>query len=90
MDGACGNVGGVTTCDVDKLRNRVYTMPKNGGRVTYVCVMGSMPQRCPLDTYANLTSGLAGKDSLVLLIHSVVRLDLLLGTLSAIGKGDKG
>ncbi len=53
--------------------------------------MRLIPLGCLLDTYANLTSGMMGKDSLVLIDSAVtVRLDLLLITLTAIGKGGEG
>lgn len=83
--------GEVTEEEMEELRGKVGEFTKGGGgRADCVCIMGSMPPGCAEDTYADLTSRLAGKGSLVL-IDSVIGLDPLLGALAAIyGAADGG
>ena len=71
--------------EMDALRRKVEELvaadrDEGGGKASCVCIMGSMPPGCEEATYADLTSRLAGRESLVL-IDSVVGLDPLLGVL---------
>lgn len=75
--------GEVTHEEMKLLQRKVEEMTTGGGKADCVCIMGSMPPGCGEDTYAELTSRLAGKESLVL-IDSVIGLDPLLGALAAI------
>ncbi|KAL7526063.1 hypothetical protein ACHAWF_001616 [Thalassiosira exigua] len=75
--------GDVTEREVDELFGKIERLTKEGGKVDCLCVMGSMPPGCAEDTYAKLTTSLAGKRSLVL-IDSVVGLDPLLGALARV------
>eukprot|EP00579_Thalassiosira_antarctica_P001245 CAMPEP_0201869278 /NCGR_PEP_ID=MMETSP0902-20130614/2852_1 /ASSEMBLY_ACC=CAM_ASM_000551 /TAXON_ID=420261 /ORGANISM="Thalassiosira antarctica, Strain CCMP982" /LENGTH=437 /DNA_ID=CAMNT_0048394757 /DNA_START=24 /DNA_END=1337 /DNA_ORIENTATION=- len=75
--------GEVTDDEMKALQSKVEEMTKEGGKAGCVCIMGSMPPGCAEDTYADLTSRLAGKRSLVL-IDSVIGLDPLLGALATI------
>lgn len=80
--------GEVTVEEMALLRRKVDEMTKEGGKADCVCVMGSMPPGCEVDTYAELTERLAGRGTLVL-IDSVVGLDPLLVALAKIrGEGD--
>lgn len=79
--------GDVTADEMKALQSKIDEMTKGGGKADCVCIMGSMPPGCPEDTYADLTSRLAGKRSLVL-IDSVIGLNPLLGALKAVYDGD--
>lgn len=72
--------GQVTDKEMKALQYKVDELTKEGGRANCICIMGSMPPGCAEDTYADLTSRLAGKKSLVL-IDSVIGLDPLLSAL---------
>lgn len=75
--------GEVTEKEMEELKSKVDELTKEGGKVSCVCIMGSMPPGCGGDTYADLTARLAGKQSMVL-IDSVIGLDPLLSTLKTI------
>eukprot|EP00584_Thalassiosira_punctigera_P016516 CAMPEP_0172551702 /NCGR_PEP_ID=MMETSP1067-20121228/40156_1 /TAXON_ID=265564 ORGANISM="Thalassiosira punctigera, Strain Tpunct2005C2" /NCGR_SAMPLE_ID=MMETSP1067 /ASSEMBLY_ACC=CAM_ASM_000444 /LENGTH=406 /DNA_ID=CAMNT_0013339515 /DNA_START=165 /DNA_END=1385 /DNA_ORIENTATION=+ len=81
--------GEVTDEEMEALRGKIEEMTKEGGRADCVCIMGSMPPGCEGGTYADLTSRLAGGESLVL-IDSVIGLDPLLAALAAIYDENEG
>ncbi|KAL9180698.1 hypothetical protein ACHAXT_011151 [Thalassiosira profunda] len=80
--------GEVTKSEMEELQSKVEELTGKGGKADCVCIMGSMPPGCAEDTYADLTTRLAGKESLVL-IDSVIGLEPLLDALSSIyAEGD--
>ena len=81
--------GEITMEEMESLNAKVEELAKEGGKASCVCIMGSMPPGCKEDTYADLTTGLAGKESLVL-IDSVIGLDPLLSALKTNFDGKEG
>ena len=75
--------GEVTPTEMKALQDKVDELTNTGGKANCICIMGSMPPGCHDDTYADLTSRLADKESLVL-IDSVIGLKPLLRVLKSI------
>lgn len=81
--------GVVTADEMVTLFGKVEALAAEGGRADGVCVMGSLPPGCGEQAYADLTSRLAGRWSLVL-IDSVVGLDPLLSALATVYAAEDG
>lgn len=75
--------GEVTGEEMEELNAKIDELTKENGKACGVCIMGSMPPGCKEDTYADLTTRLAGVDTLVL-IDSVIGLTPLLNALKTI------
>ena len=78
--------GEISSGEMDELRGKIDGLAESGGEANAVCVMGSMPPGCPENTYADLTSRLADKDTIVL-VDSVIGLGPLLESLASIYRG---
>jgi len=75
--------GEVSGEEMEELNAKIDELTKENGKACGVCIMGSMPPGCKEDTYADLTTRLAGVDTLVL-IDSVIGLTPLLSALKTI------
>ncbi|KAL7468245.1 hypothetical protein ACHAXS_008846 [Conticribra weissflogii] len=75
--------GEVTREEMEELNAKIDELANENGKACGVCIMGSMPPGCGEETYADLTTRLAGVDTLVL-IDSVVGLTPLLSALKTV------